>query len=82
MGLSSVFGTAKATQEADCVVIIQNDGELKYLDVKKNRYDGELGVVPLGFSQLTSAFHESVGDELSKGKQRISQHRADRGFRR
>ncbi|RHY31422.1 hypothetical protein DYB32_003516, partial [Aphanomyces invadans] len=36
--LSSVFGTAKATQEADNVLILQrNRGEVK-LDVRKNRY--------------------------------------------
>ncbi|RLO05732.1 hypothetical protein DYB28_008294, partial [Aphanomyces astaci] len=36
--LSSVFGTAKATQEADNVLILQrNRGDVK-LDVRKNRY--------------------------------------------
>jgi len=29
LGLSSIFGSAKATQEADLVVILQNDGEIK-----------------------------------------------------
>jgi len=58
LGLSSIFGGAKATQEADSVIILQNDGTNKYLDVKKNRYDGELGVVPLSFSKHTSAFFE------------------------
>ena len=50
LGLSSIFGSAKATQEADAVIILQNDGMVKYLDVRKNRYDGELGVVPLSVS--------------------------------
>ena len=53
LGLSSVFGTAKATQEADCVLIIQNEGAGKYLDVKKNRFDGQVGVVPVHFSPNT-----------------------------
>ena len=60
-GSFAVFGSPKirhrrarsqATQEADCVLIIQNDGELKYLDVKKNRYDGQLGIVPVHFSSF------------------------------
>ena len=50
LGLSSIFGSAKATQEADAVIILQNDGIVKYLDVRKNRFDGDLGVVPLNVS--------------------------------
>ena len=54
LGLPSIFGSAKATQEADAVIIVgiilQNDGAVKFLDVRKNRYDGELGVVPLSVS--------------------------------
>ena len=34
LGLSSIFGSAKATQEADAVIILQNDGIVKYLDVR------------------------------------------------
>mmetsp|Transcript_54479 Transcript_54479/g.108145 ORF Transcript_54479/g.108145 Transcript_54479/m.108145 type:complete len:767 (+) Transcript_54479:17-2317(+) len=58
LGLNSVFGSAKATQEADAVVVLQYDGENKYLDVKKNRFDGELGIIPLSFSPHTSSFYE------------------------
>ncbi|KAH8412002.1 hypothetical protein KR222_006176 [Zaprionus bogoriensis] len=53
---SSVFGTAKATQEADNVLIIQ-DKRLtavrgkKYLQVAKNRYTGDLGIMPLDFDK-------------------------------
>jgi twinkle protein len=71
LGLSSIFGSAKATQEADLVLILQNDGEVKYLDVRKNRYDGELGIVPLSFSQHTSAFYEDP-DLLATVKQRMA----------
>jgi len=35
--LASVFGSAKATQESDNVIILQNNGIVKYLDVRKNR---------------------------------------------
>lgn len=53
---SSIFGGAKATQEADNVLIIQ-DKRLtairgkKYLQVAKNRYSGDLGIMPLEFDK-------------------------------
>ncbi|RHZ75957.1 hypothetical protein Glove_208g71 [Diversispora epigaea] len=51
--INSVFGTGKITQEADNVVIIQkvegDNGEARYLHIKKNRYDGTLGVIPYEF---------------------------------
>lgn len=53
---SSIFGSAKATQEADTVLIIQ-DKRLtairgkKYLQVAKNRYSGDLGIMPLDFDK-------------------------------
>ena len=59
--LSSVFGTAKATQEADNVYILQRDGSSgkKQLDVKKNRFDGQLGSVPLRFDEAAKCFIDS-----------------------
>ncbi|CAG9770607.1 unnamed protein product [Ceutorhynchus assimilis] len=54
--VSSIFGGAKASQEADNVLIIQ-DKRLtsvrgkKYLQVAKNRYSGDLGVLPLDFQK-------------------------------
>jgi twinkle protein len=38
--VSSIFGGAKASQEADLVLILQRLANEVYLDVKKNRYDG------------------------------------------
>ncbi|CAG5135355.1 unnamed protein product [Candidula unifasciata] len=67
---ASVFGTAKATQEADNVLILQ-DKRLtsvrgrKYLQVTKNRFDGELGLMLLKFDK------ESLGF-ASKDKERTS----------
>ncbi len=57
MTTSSIFGGAKATQEADNVLIIQ-DKRLtairgkKYLQVAKNRYSGDLGIMTLDFDKL------------------------------
>ena len=112
LGLASIGGTAKISQESDLVVILQvgsssrlttfftcpssslsffycggrssfcwqNDGEYKYLDVRKNRYDGELGVIPLSFSQHTSAFYED-SDLMPAIKSRMTLASAG-GFRR
>ncbi|KAI7856339.1 P-loop containing nucleoside triphosphate hydrolase protein [Circinella umbellata] len=49
LDINSVFGSAKVTQEADNVVIIQKGQTRRYLDIKKNRYDGTLGSVPYEF---------------------------------
>ena len=58
LSLSSVFGTAKATQEADNVLILQRDAVSgkKSIDVKKNRYDGALGSVALHFDEGAKSF--------------------------
>lgn len=58
--LASVFGSAKATQEADNVVVLQRakDG-IAQLDVKKNRYDGVIGNVKLCFDRRWKLFKES-----------------------
>jgi twinkle protein len=40
---ASIYGAAKVTQEADNVLILQNEfaGKPKYIDVKKNRFSGD-----------------------------------------
>ncbi|XP_055534160.1 mitochondrial DNA helicase [Wyeomyia smithii] len=58
---SSIFGGAKASQEADNVLIIQ-DKRLtsvrgkKYLQVAKNRYSGDLGIMPLEFDKASLSY--------------------------
>lgn len=49
LGIASVSGTAKATQEADNVIILQKLGDKRFLDVKKNRFYGDLGRVQIGY---------------------------------
>lgn len=69
---SSIFGSAKAAQEADNVLIIQ-DKRLtsirgkKYLQVAKNRYSGDLGIMPMDFdkSGLSYAPKKKKSDEKS-----------------
>ena len=71
LSISSFFGSAKATQEADTVIIIQNDANRrKYLDVKKNRFDGTLGYTPIYFHNPSGRYME---DEGSAGNRPVQQ---------
>lgn len=62
---SSIFGGAKATQEADNVLIIQ-DKRLtsvrgkKYLQIAKNRYSGDLGILPLDFDKQSLSYAQKT----------------------
>nr|CCA20483.1 twinkle protein putative [Albugo laibachii Nc14] len=58
LSLSSVFGTAKATQEADNVLILQRIRGQSRLDVRKNRFDGSLGSVPLQYDSESGCLKE------------------------
>ncbi|KYQ48786.1 Twinkle protein, mitochondrial [Trachymyrmex zeteki] len=73
----SIFGSAKASQEADNVLIIQ-DKRLtsikgkKYLQVAKNRYSGDLGIMLLEFdkAKLSYAYKKKVkSEEVNKTKE-------------
>ncbi|XP_021101283.1 twinkle protein, mitochondrial isoform X4 [Heterocephalus glaber] len=58
---ASIFGSAKASQEADNILILQ-DRKLvtgpgkRYLQVSKNRFDGDVGVFPLEFNKSSLTF--------------------------
>ncbi|XP_050418809.1 twinkle mtDNA helicase-like [Patella vulgata] len=70
---ASVFGSAKATQEADNVLILQDKRMMslrgrKYLQITKNRFDGELGVMVLKFDPESLTF--SVNEKQKKGEQK------------
>ncbi|XP_031631440.1 twinkle protein, mitochondrial [Contarinia nasturtii] len=54
--MNSIFGSAKATQEADNVLIIQDKRLVsvkgkKYLQIAKNRFSGDLGIMMLNFDR-------------------------------
>ncbi|XP_024062083.1 twinkle protein, mitochondrial isoform X2 [Terrapene carolina triunguis] len=76
---ASIFGSAKASQEADNVLILQ-DRKLvtgpgkRYLQVSKNRFDGDVGVFPLEFSKASLTFSTPV-----KGKARLKKVKDDNG---
>ena len=59
---SSIYGSAKASQEADNVLILQALDETS-MQVSKNRFSGTIGVIPLCFnpsSLCLSGFHRIV----------------------
>jgi hypothetical protein len=69
LSMSSFYGSAKATQEADTVIILQHDGRRKFVDVKKNRFDGTLGYLPI-YSESKSGRYvedERLGGERPSG---------------
>ncbi|XP_073973959.1 mitochondrial DNA helicase isoform X2 [Rhodnius prolixus] len=59
---NSIFGGAKASQEADNVLIIQNKTNQsslkmkKYLQIAKNRFSGDLGMMSLDFNRNSLSF--------------------------
>jgi twinkle protein len=66
LSVSSIFGSAKASQESDNILIIQqkklttaNGGNIKYLQVAKNRFDGQLGRFTLRFDKERLSFSRS-----------------------
>ncbi|GAM20688.1 hypothetical protein SAMD00019534_038630 [Acytostelium subglobosum LB1] len=58
LNINDIFGTAKATQEADNVIIMQNGKNFRYIDIKKNRFSGHCGIIPLSFDPDTCRFSE------------------------
>ncbi|OQR78222.1 twinkle protein [Tropilaelaps mercedesae] len=57
LGTASIFGTAKASQEADNIMILQKSPRNnKYIQVTKNRFDGDLGSFSLSFDKPTLSF--------------------------
>lgn len=69
LSTSSIFGSAKASQEADNVLIIQ-DKRLtavrgkKFLQVAKNRYSGDLGIVPLDFDKDSLSYQAKKKNKI------------------
>ena len=57
---ASIYGAAKVTQEADNVMILQNEfaGKPKYIDIKKNRFSGDIGQIPVYFNKDQLKFYQ------------------------
>ena len=76
--ISSFYGSAKVTQEADTVLILQREGSNKYLDVKKNRFDGTLGRCRLLFNPKDGRYSEQLA-ELPTEDRKSSKSQSFRG---
>lgn len=63
--VGSIFGTAKVTQEADSVLILQKNNVQNYriMQVKKNRFDGEVGEVSMLFNPENKRYFEITAEE-------------------
>ncbi|CAO3631634.1 unnamed protein product [Cunninghamella echinulata] len=69
--INSVFGSAKVTQEADNVIIVQKEGyngSKRYLDIQKNRYDGTTGIIPYVFIPESLKIRSYTEEEKAKLK--------------
>jgi twinkle protein len=65
LNIASVFGSAKATQEADNIFVLQNRHKYRLMDIRKNRFDGEVGRVGLGFNKEIQCFFELTPQEVT-----------------
>ncbi|XP_022599004.1 twinkle protein, mitochondrial [Seriola dumerili] len=68
---ASIFGSAKASQEADNVLILQEKKLVtcpgrRSLQVTKNRFDGDVGIFPLDFIKASLTFSAPI-----KGKHKL-----------
>jgi len=68
----SIFGGGKATQEADNVMLLQEESveesflKNKSIEVVKNRYAGDLGVMPLFFTKPVLSFSKKIAESVKK----------------
>lgn len=81
LGISSFSGTAKATQDADNVLILQRHQGRHYLDVRKNRFDGDLGIVPLEFQKHNGTLKEVENSRLAMVVEQETLQGVDGGWR-
>ena len=68
LGMADFYGSAKATQEADTVLILQSDGAKKFIEVKKNRFDGTIGSAPLYFHSESGRYTDTEQIGKSDGR--------------
>lgn len=82
LGMSSIFGTAKATQEADVVLILQRNAAGLAVAVKKNRYCGTLGRVDLGYNPTSNVFFELSKQEAEERAKAVSKDQVPHSWSR
>jgi len=84
LNVYSLFGGGKASQEADNVLLLQEEFRQhsvirkKSLEVAKNRYAGDLGVIPLVFSKPVLTLSKKVA-ELTRRQHRKTLRLVEKG---
>jgi len=72
----SIFGGAKATQEADNVMLLQQEEVManvkrKYIEVVKNRFSGDVGQIPLFFNKGTLTMSKEIYSKEKKSTTKV-----------
>lgn len=69
LNMSSIMGSAKVTQEADNVLIMQRLKDKQWLEVRKNRFDGQRGFIYLEFHRDKGSIYteKPIGKVAQKG---------------
>ena len=72
----SIFGGAKATQEADNVMLLQQEEVManvkrKYIEVVKNRFSGDVGQIPLFFNKGTLTMSKEIYTKEKKSTTKV-----------
>jgi len=84
LSVHSIFGGGKATQEADNVLLLQEEAsegsfmKRKSIDVVKNRYAGDLGTMPLAFTKPVLSFSKKIADSFRKTSKKKSNTQSGR----
>ncbi|KAG7222291.1 hypothetical protein INR49_027295 [Caranx melampygus] len=84
---ASIFGSAKASQEADNVLILQEKKLVtcpgrRSLQVTKNRFDGDVGIFPLDFIKTSLTFASPIKGKHKRWKvPNKTRARTSRGMR-
>lgn len=79
--ISSIFGTAKASQEADNIYILQAYKGIRIIEIAKNRFDGSTGKTALAFDPASCRYFELEENEFAdytKGIRKIEEIIEDR----
>ncbi len=63
--ISSIFGTAKASQEADNIYIIQAYKGIRIMEIAKNRFDGSTGKSAIAFDTDSCRYFELEENEFT-----------------
>lgn len=65
MNLNSIFQSAESIQYVDNVIILQNIKGKKILDIKKNKFDGELGSSKIFFDEDSQKYRQLYDESFN-----------------